>query len=99
LAVKLLCHLLDHRRALPVTRNHGLAFSTCKRCGADLVRERGAPWRAVPPGFRVVWKQRGHHDATAHGDALGLIKSGYLSAASGDAVAAQSAHPDRGFVH
>jgi hypothetical protein len=83
--MNLICRLLDHRRALPVTHNHGLVFTTCRRCGVDLVRERGALWRAVPRGFHVVWKKRGHHDGTPRGDALGLIKSGFLSASSGEA--------------
>ena len=82
--MSLICRLLDHRRALPVTHNHGLVFTTCRRCGTDLVRERGAPWRAVPPGFHVVWKPRGHHDGTAGGHAVGLIKSSFLSASSPD---------------
>lgn len=84
--MNLICRLFDHRQGLPETHNHGLVFTTCRRCGVDMVRERGAAWRAVPPGFRVVWKAHGRHDATPGGNAVGLIKSGFLSAAPDDAV-------------
>ena len=82
--MNLLCRILDHRRALPVIHNHGLLFATCQRCGADLVREPRAPWRAVPRGFRVVWKEQGRHAIAPGGnfatrDGLGPIKSGHLS--------------------
>ena len=37
-------------------RNQGFEFGRCARCGRDLVRSRRA-WRAVPQGFRVVWRR------------------------------------------
>jgi len=43
--------------ALPrPVRNQGFEFGRCGRCGHDLVRSRRA-WRAVPEGFRVVWRR------------------------------------------
>ncbi|HEY1606826.1 MAG TPA: hypothetical protein VGF77_14640 [Allosphingosinicella sp.] len=38
--------------------NNGYWFSSCKRCGCDLVRRGGGRWRTAPNGFKVVWKPR-----------------------------------------
>jgi hypothetical protein len=55
----LLCRVLAHRIALPVSDNQGFAFSRCRRCGRDMIRSGGSQkssdWRKVPAGFRVVW--------------------------------------------
>jgi hypothetical protein len=49
-----LCRLGLHRvSGLPVW-NDGFYFSTCKRCGCDLVRTAFERWHA-PSGQRVVW--------------------------------------------
>lgn len=36
--------------------NQGFDFGHCGKCGRDLVRSRRV-WRAVPEGFRVVWRR------------------------------------------
>jgi len=38
--------------------NNGFYFGSCGRCGCDLVRGAHDRWRAVPRGFKVVWRQR-----------------------------------------
>lgn len=51
----LLCELGWHK-ADPLARwNAGYYFSTCGRCGHDLVRTAYGGWR-VPKGFKVVWQ-------------------------------------------
>jgi hypothetical protein len=51
----LLCELGWHK-ADPLARwNAGYYFSTCGRCGRDLVRTAYGGWR-VPKGFKVVWQ-------------------------------------------
>lgn len=50
------CVLGRHTAAPGAIRNQGLDFGRCRRCGRDLVRSRRA-WRAVPAGFRVVWRR------------------------------------------
>jgi len=37
-------------------QNQGLHFSSCRRCGRDMVRSE-AKWKPVPDGFRIVWKK------------------------------------------
>ncbi len=51
----LLCRIGRHSAAPGSRYNHGLTFSRCRRCGADLVRS-DRDWELVPKGFRVVWK-------------------------------------------
>ena len=55
----LLCRTGRHSRTLdqPVW-NNGYWFSSCERCGCDLVRRGGGRWRAPPKGYKVVWKPR-----------------------------------------
>ncbi len=62
--MNLLCTLMGHQRALPAVHNAGYAFTRCTRCGADLMRERRGPWRAVPPGMQVVWRTPAEHRAS-----------------------------------
>jgi hypothetical protein len=38
--------------------NNGYWFSSCRRCGCDLVRRGGGRWRVPPKGYQVVWKPR-----------------------------------------
>ena len=45
-----------HATAPDEVRNQGFGFSRCLRCGHDMVRSKRA-WRAVPRGFRVVWRR------------------------------------------
>jgi hypothetical protein len=58
--MKLRCLALRHP-AGTVTLNEGLYFSTCRHCGIDLIRQRGAAWQPVPRGFRVAWRAEGQH--------------------------------------
>ena len=52
------CRMGVHRPAAPPVWNNGFYFSACGRCGCDLVRGAHDRWRAVPKGFKVVWRQR-----------------------------------------
>ena len=53
--MSLACLIGRHRARPSAVRNQGLYFSHCARCERDMVRSLGA-WRAVPRGFRVVWR-------------------------------------------
>lgn len=64
----LLCDLGFHRPSPDETWNKGWYFTTCSRCGADMIRTGSGKWR-VPKGRKVVWKPRtprgrkpGEHD-------------------------------------
>jgi hypothetical protein len=60
----LLCELGWHR-ADPLARwNAGYYFTTCGRCGRDLVRTAYGGWR-VPKGFKIVWQAKPPEGATA----------------------------------
>ena len=50
------CVARRHAIAPGEIRNQGFGFSRCLRCGHDMVRSKRA-WRAVPKGFRVVWRR------------------------------------------
>ena len=55
----LLCTLLRHIVTPHVSRNQGFEFSTCRRCGRDMIRSaepRASKWKPVPAGFRVIWR-------------------------------------------
>ena len=55
----LLCTLLPHIVTPHVSRNQGFDFSTCRRCGRDMIRSaepRASKWKPVPAGFRVIWR-------------------------------------------
>jgi hypothetical protein len=52
------CGMGIHRAAAQPVWNNGFYFSACTRCGCDLVRGAHDRWRAVPRGFKVVWRQR-----------------------------------------
>ena len=49
------CALGLHRARSMPRWNGGYYFSTCTRCGRDLVRTPFEGWHPVPRGFRVVW--------------------------------------------
>ena len=51
------CIVGQHAAAPGEVRNQGFGFSTCRRCGRDMVRST-QEWRIVPRGFRVVWRRR-----------------------------------------
>ncbi|MFN3946382.1 MAG: response regulator transcription factor [Allosphingosinicella sp.] len=37
--------------------NAGRCFSRCRRCGAELMEEDGK-WKPIPPGYRIVWRDK-----------------------------------------
>jgi hypothetical protein len=51
------CFVGIHSPLPAAAANQGVQFSSCRRCGRDMVRI-GKSWRRVPKGFRVVWKSR-----------------------------------------
>jgi hypothetical protein len=60
----LLCELGWHK-ADPLARwNAGYYFTTCARCGHDLVRTAYGGWR-VPKGFKIVWQAKPPESAVA----------------------------------
>ena len=56
--MKLFCYLSMHQAAPEPTWNAGFYFTRCMRCRRELVRRPQQAWRAVPRGYRVVWKTR-----------------------------------------
>ena len=69
----LLCTLLPHIVIPHVSRNQGFDFSTCQRCGRDMIRsaESGtSKWKAVPPGFRVIWRNTNSNQCRILSEAL-----------------------------
>lgn len=55
--MSLLCSAGAHSPRPTNVQNRGLHFSSCRRCGRDMIRVAG-DWKCVPPGFRIVWKTR-----------------------------------------
>lgn len=53
--MSLLCRIAKHSPYPSMVRNQGFHFSSCRRCGRDMVRS-GELWTPVPKGSRVVWK-------------------------------------------
>ena len=84
------CVLRKHAAAPGAIRNQGLDFGRCRRCGRDLVRSRRV-WRAVPAGFRVVWRRRQAPAATQSAGQLLLDLP-----AAGRALALRSSRAPRG---
>ena len=76
--MSVLCKIGAHRSEAQPVWNNGFYFSACARCGCDLVRGIQERWRAVPKGFKVVWRQRppGYPDwsAISEPEASPLIK-------------------------
>lgn len=56
--MSVLCRMGAHSAAGQGVWNNGFYFGSCRRCGCDLVRGAHDRWRAVPKGFKVVWRQR-----------------------------------------
>jgi hypothetical protein len=54
------CKMGAHSAAGRPVWNNGFYFGACARCGCDLVRGAHDRWRAVPKGFKVVWRERPH---------------------------------------
>jgi hypothetical protein len=55
--MKIFCRAGLHKPRAGSRLNAGYRFSTCERCGRDLVRSATGRWRA-PRGYRVVWRTR-----------------------------------------
>lgn len=53
----ILCGLGKHEPLAGKIWNDGFYFSRCKSCETEIIR-RADSWRAVPKGYRVVWKPR-----------------------------------------
>lgn len=56
------CHLTGHQPGEDVIWNEGYFFTSCTRCGRDMMRADG-PWRTVPRKYRVVWRSGYHRHA------------------------------------
>ncbi len=54
----LLCRAGMHKPMPGELWNDGYYFSPCARCHQALIRMPNRPWKAVPRGFKIVWKQR-----------------------------------------
>jgi hypothetical protein len=52
----LLCRLGRHRPRLPGTWHRGYGFTTCERCGEDLVKSWVSDWTPPKKGYAVVWR-------------------------------------------
>jgi hypothetical protein len=50
-----LCFAGKHAARTGEIWNQGLFFSSCRRCGCDMVRADKV-WEPVPRGFRIVWR-------------------------------------------
>jgi hypothetical protein len=53
--MSLLCFGGKHAARTGETWNQGLYFSSCRRCGCDMIRA-DKTWEPVPLGFRIVWR-------------------------------------------
>lgn len=51
------CRLGLHKPVAPGRWNGGYCFTTCSRCGRDMVRSLFGEWH-VPVDFRVVWEAK-----------------------------------------
>jgi hypothetical protein len=61
----LICSVVGHSATTTHHHNQGLDFSSCHRCGCDMIRSEGTDWTEVPKGFRVVWREFGRADDAA----------------------------------
>jgi hypothetical protein len=55
--MRILCLVGFHKPRAGARWNAGYGFSSCRRCGCDLVRPVNGLWRA-PRGYRVVWRSK-----------------------------------------
>jgi hypothetical protein len=53
--MSIFCAIGGHEAAAGEVYNSGYWFSSCRRCGRDMIRT-GASWEMVPQGHRVVWR-------------------------------------------
>lgn len=54
--MSLLCFVGRHAARPSKIWNQGLCFSSCRRCGCDMVRADKV-WEPVRHGFRIVWRR------------------------------------------
>ena len=54
----LVCSVLGHSAAASTVSNQGYQFSTCTRCGVDLIQSGEGQWIAPPKGYRIVRRKR-----------------------------------------
>ena len=64
--MNILCTLHAHRPGYREVWNEGYFFSSCERCGRDLIRT-DSEWRAIPRGHRVVWRNGPYRHSLASG--------------------------------
>ena len=55
--MSIVCSVIGHKASSASVWNRGHHFSTCTRCGADLVESEDDRWITPPPGYRIVRKQ------------------------------------------
>ncbi len=55
--MSIVCSVIGHKAASASVWNRGYHFSTCTRCGADLVESEDDRWITPPAGYRIVRKQ------------------------------------------
>jgi hypothetical protein len=67
--MSLLCFAGKHAARPSEIWNQGLYFSSCRRCGCDMVRADKV-WEPVPNGFRIVWRRAERPDQAGPKDAI-----------------------------
>lgn len=55
--MSIVCSVIGHKASSTSVWNRGHHFSTCTRCGADLVESEDDRWITPPAGYRIVRKQ------------------------------------------
>ena len=54
--MSIVCSVIGHKASSASVWNRGHHFSTCTRCGADLVQSEDDRWITPPAGYRIVRK-------------------------------------------
>jgi hypothetical protein len=55
--MSIVCSVIGHKASSASVWNRGHHFSSCTRCGADLVESEDDRWITPPAGYRIVRKQ------------------------------------------
>ena len=55
--MSIVCSVIGHKASSAKVWNRGHHFSTCSRCGKDLVESEDDRWITPPSGYRIVRKQ------------------------------------------
>lgn len=69
----MLCRVGWHKALVNGTWNQGYCFTTCSRCGRDMVRSLFGEW-LVPADFRVVWHAKEEAGNSAAATAQGAVQ-------------------------